>query len=114
LARSIAITGDRLLFTEDSDLRIFDISDPTAPTESGSERLGLGAYIDLLGEYVVLGLEWVGVQIMRIDEPSRNATLDTFDTADRPDDVFVSGELIYVADGNGGVYILRLVDAPDS
>jgi hypothetical protein len=108
-AVSMAIQGDRLLFGESSDLSIYSLADPASPVELGIRRLGLKPRFDVVGDYALVGLEWVGVRIMDFSDPSSIQILDTFDTADRAVAVVIVGDYVHVADQEGGYYLLRMV-----
>jgi len=107
--RDVLVDGDRLLFGEGSDLTLYSLEDPANPVKTGTRRLGLGPRFDIIGDHAIVGLEWVGVQIMDLTDPTDIRVLDTFDTADRPASIAAVGDLIYVADQEGGFYVLRYV-----
>jgi len=91
-------------------MRIISVEDPASPHELGSFQLGLTPYFASVGEYLVAGLGWKGVELLRVSDPTDVRRIALVDTARGPLDVAVSESLVFVADGDGGLYVMRVED----
>jgi hypothetical protein len=87
-------------------LRIIDISNPTAPIEVGFYNTWGASNLTVSGSYAYVPTD--RLRIIDISNPTAPTEIGFYDT---PGDVYVVsmvGENAYVADGIGGLVILRL------
>ncbi len=110
LARSVTTVDDVVFFSEGSMLRMISVADPSHPVEVARKIFGLGAAVAIADDIAIVGLEWVGVRLFSIADLTQLIELGGFDTADRAGDVAIAGDRVYVADQQGGLYVLRLVN----
>jgi hypothetical protein len=110
LAHSVARRGDVVYLSEGSQLHVLSVADLSSPVEMGRYMFGLTAHLASVGEYLAAGVGWIGVELLRVSDPTDIRRIDRFDTAAGPLDVAVSERLVFVADGDGGLVILRVVD----
>lgn len=54
-----------------------------------------------------------GLRVVRIDDPARPTEVSHYETPGRAWGIYVSGGLVYVADGSAGLLILRRAGAAD-
>lgn len=109
-SRSLWVDGDRLYFGDGTYLRTLSIEDPAQPVELGLCVPGLSPVIDQCGEHIIVGLGWRGVRVFNLSDPAASYEITGHDTGDRAAAIDVVGDLIYVADHHGGMYIFRLVE----
>ncbi|MCK5806207.1 MAG: hypothetical protein KAI66_25470, partial [Lentisphaeria bacterium] len=114
LAVSVFAADDVVFLGDGSILRIISVSDPSHPIELGMNALGLGPRVSVVGEYAITALEWRGVRILSIADPTYIHEVTGIGTADRAVGTALSGDYIYVADQDGGLFILRLVLEDDA
>ncbi len=114
---SYSIFSDRnyLYVGTESGLYIYDISDPSNPVEIGSIYNNNFAVtgIFVLKNYAYLGcVNWpnYSLRILNISDPTNPQEVGVYDLPNSPNNVFISGNLAYVADGQGG---LRIIDVSD-
>jgi len=95
---------------DNSGLHIFNISDPANPIEVGSYVGGLNAYapVSKVGNYVYLPGRYNGVYIIDVSNVANPVLAATVDTAGRAQNVVVSGDYGYVADGSDGLIIFNV------
>lgn len=108
---SVALAGETLLAAESNRaLNFLDLSDPANPAyfECGL-ALGVSLHdVAVMGDYAVLALNWDGVGLMPLDDPSRAEFSDRrkLDTG-YVDYLLVLGELIFTPGGSGGLHVFR-------
>ena len=93
----------------DTGLHILDVSNPLSPVLLGS--YDDGGYVEALavsGTLAFLAIEDHGLQILDVSDPYSPVLLGIYDTED-PCGVAVSGEVVYVPDGAGGLVILEVM-----
>ena len=93
-------------------LKIFDVSDPSNPFETGrfntTEGFALAVFVS--GNYAYLANGVGGLLILDVSNPYHPDTLVRFNTSGQSKDVFVSGDYAYVADDNNGLQIIDISD----
>lgn len=98
-------------------LRIIDVSDPSTPHEVGLCELPytlfstdpMSLYVSGSYAYVVSGWKG-GLRIIDVSEPSNPQVIGYYDKLGGAQDVCVSGNYAYIADGDAG---LRVIDISD-
>ncbi|MFX0208065.1 MAG: Ig-like domain-containing protein [Candidatus Hodarchaeota archaeon] len=91
-------------------LRVFDISDPSAPFLADSFSTSYssqGVYV--YGDYAYVAVGSNGLQVIDISDPTTVSGVDIINT-DYARDVFIAGNYAYVADAGSG---LRVIDISD-
>jgi hypothetical protein len=94
---------------------VVDISDPLNPKKVGYLEIGYlapGGWAQSIfasGSYVFLAAMKEGLVVIDVSDPTNPEEVCRYDTYGIASDVFVSGEYAYVADGDGGLLILRLI-----
>ena len=109
-AYSIVLIGDTAYLGESSSMRIVSVADPLQPVELGLHVFGLGTRLATTDGLVIAGLGWQGVRLVDPSDPSDVEWLARFDTAGHARTMAVMGDLIFVADEDGGLVILRVVE----
>ena len=110
LSRLVLADNDIVFYTEGSRMYAVSVRDVTNPVEVGRKNFGLATRMDFAGEYLAAGVGWKGVELIDISNVDDMRVIASFDTASRAYSVTVVDNLIYVADEEGGVFILRLVE----
>ena len=108
-AKSLSVDGARLCLGEGPFFRVFSIEEPESPALVGEQMMGLGPQVEAVSDYAVMGLEWRGVLVLDLTDLEDLPTVASLDTADRPGGVDVVEDLVYVADREGGLFVIRLV-----
>jgi hypothetical protein len=109
--RAIAVLRNiaYLIIEPDGGLQIIDVSDPTAPVllKTGASNFGT---VHIAGDYM-FAASGIGLKKMQILDVSTPVTLKPRSTYALPDlfrDIQLVNDLVYVADGGGGLQILRI------
>jgi hypothetical protein len=107
-AQSVYVAGDRL-YTANGQygLQICDISMPTAPLLRAHKLWANTSYVRAAGDLLYTASSY-GVQIIDVHDPADPLPRATFTTIDHPRRIQVVGDLVFVADGDGGLLILRV------
>lgn len=87
-------------------LRIFDVSDPAAPVETGHAPAGWARGLALSGQYAYVA-DGGGLRIIDISDPSQPQQAGYFDGPAQANDVAVAGNYAYVSEYVSG---LRSID----
>ncbi len=108
---TVAVSG-RLAYVGDRTfgLRVVDISDPTAPFEIGALDMPLGAScqdVVVAGDLVYLATGFKGLHVIDVSDPYVPLEVGFYQSPGTADSVAWVDGLIYVADGQGGLLILR-------
>lgn len=117
-ARGVAVFGNyAYVAAQESGLHIIDISDPRTPVERSSfntRGMAWGVYVkeflSSLLAYVADDAE--GLRVINVSNPSAPSEMGFYDTEGLAGRDYVAthpalGDVIYVADAMGGLYILR-------
>lgn len=110
LTYSIDVDGDTVYLGESSVLRIVSAADPAKPVELGARTVGLGVRLAVADGLLAVGAEWQGVRLADASDPADVEWVARFDTAGSARRVFIVGDRIYVADQDGGLVVLRMVE----
>ena len=102
-----------------SGVQILDVRDPASPKEVGVVELpgepvaitldGNHAYVAVWGASAVTG----SLAVLDIADPGAAHVVGNFALPSAPFDVTVSEELVYVGDGDGGLFILSSDVVPE-
>lgn len=113
----VALSGDYAFVTAGSNgsasyYHVIDISPPTAPTIAASRTTyGVATYyVQTLGNYAYFEAGAAGVAVVDITDPRNPVNVTSVDTPGGPDDLFISGSHLYIADFCGGLQIMDLVN----
>ena len=106
---AVAVAGHYAYVTDFGDLRIIDVSDPAVPVAVGILD------IDLHLETVVVSgnkayAAWVDLAVIDVSSPTNPVLLDRFDTSGVPAAAFIANAHLFVADGPGGLSVVRLCE----
>jgi hypothetical protein len=94
-----------------SGIKVVDITNPDAPALVGGANYdtpGLAQSLSVFQDYLFVADGDAGVQILSIQPSGQLSLMDTIDTSGSAVQLaFVSGDSLYVADGNGGLVVLH-------
>jgi hypothetical protein len=106
------VAGSYAYVVDGNSLRIIDVSDPTAPIETGVLEPSGSLYdVAVAGSYAYLANSTRGLRIIDVSDPADPAEVGLCDTPGNSVGVAVAGNYAYVADGSGGG--LRIIDISD-
>jgi len=108
-ARSVFFVGSRAYVSEQSRLAVISVDDPTQPAEVGAFHAGLRTSVQIIDDIAVVAFDWRGVALVSFADIANPQEIALIDTADRANDVCVQGDLAYIADQSGGLYVFRIV-----
>lgn len=115
---NIVVAGAYAYVTDGVRLRIINVTNPAVPTQVGvyESPTGFVRDVTVTGEYAYVadGVfdplsddDSRGLRIIKVTNPAAPKEIVSFDTIGGPSGVAVSDEYVYVADGEGGLLILR-------
>jgi len=106
---SMAQSGDYLYTTENSSLKIYNVSDPSAvslvSTTTGIGTLNSIVGITIDGDYAYLTVQGVGLEIFNISDPASPTNVAIIPIGDYIEKVTVADGRAYVADSTTGVLV---------
>lgn len=126
LAQDVFVTGGpstgsgrRYAYVADlgSGIRVVDVSDPTRPVEVGAyDTPGFAEHVSVAGDlstgsgrlYAYVADVGGGLRVIDVSEPATPVEVATYDTPGTAWGVSAAGRHAYVADGSGGLVILKL------
>ncbi|UCC85582.1 MAG: thermonuclease family protein [Anaerolineales bacterium] len=112
-AWGVGVAGNYVyVATRSFGLRILDTSNPILPIEVGSydpPRYASIYGVALAGNYAYLAAGAAGLRVVNIADPTNPTEVGFYDTAGTAEDIVAAHGYIYVADGLGGLVILRFV-----
>lgn len=113
----VSVTGNYAFLAGDEDLLIFDISNPSSPilignyskTILGSDYINPWMATEVLvsGNYVYVAARYGDFSIFDIRNPSSPFLKGSYDAAGGICDFSVSGDYVYIASYDDGLYILK-------
>jgi hypothetical protein len=107
-AHGVAVAGNYAYVAGGMGIRIIDISNPAAPSETGFyDTPGLAQELAVAGNYVYVADYHDGLRIINVSNPAAPSETGFYDTPGIAIGVTVSGNYAYVADGLEG---LRIID----
>ncbi|MHA1821821.1 MAG: hypothetical protein ACTSU2_06090 [Promethearchaeota archaeon] len=93
----------------DSGIAVWDIENPSNPTVSDTLVLGDYAYsLDIWGDFIFVAAGSAGVYMVNITDTSNIFMLFNYNTTGSAKDIMVSGDYVYVADGNNGLLCMPI------
>jgi Ca2+-binding RTX toxin-like protein len=100
---------------DSSGLQIINISNPAAPSLSGTyDTTGSANGVEVVGNYAYVA-DWdSGLQIINISNPAAPSLSGSYDTTGYAQGVQVVGNYAYIADREGGLKILNVSDFTSS
>ncbi len=114
-ARGVDVVNSLVYVASASSLHILDASVPSNLTEVGEyNSVGWAADVSVEGSYAYIADTWVGLHVVRIDNPSEPTKAGEYRTPGgySVDGVAAAGDHIHVADSEGGLAILRFTLLP--
>ena len=114
-ARGVDVVNSLVYVASASSLHILDASVPSNLTEVGEyNSVGWAADVSVEGSYAYIADTWVGLHVVRIDNPSEPTKAGEYRTPGgfSVDGVTAAADHIYVADSEGGLAILRFALLP--
>jgi hypothetical protein len=106
--RDFELAGQRLYAASTTALQIYDASDPQALPLLGSLDVPDPRDVEISGTLAYVASD-SGVQVVSAADPAQPHLLASYATFAAASDVEVVGDLIYVAEGEGGLEILRYI-----
>lgn len=105
----LALDDNRLYVVGDGGLSIWYVSNPFAPVKLGKLAGVLPAHdmTTVGGTLLYLAQGEAGISVINVGNPGAPQLLDSYDTPGTANIIRVSGDRIVVADGAGGLRILR-------
>lgn len=99
------------LYAAEKGLRVYDLSNPAAPTEIFYQDSTHNSVRDLTvsGNYAYLSKDYDGIYILDISNPSRPEAIGSYDLT-YAQDLFLSGKYLYTAGYHDGLIILDVSD----
>lgn len=105
----IDVSGDYVYLAHSGlGLHVVDVSDPTQPVQAGVFHTGEYADygdVEVVGEFAYMG-EGKKVRLIDVSDPLLPMQVDSYTTADYVEDLAVTNQYVYVANGGGGLMIL--------
>lgn len=108
-AWSVVVSGSLAYVSDAADLAVLDISQPDAPALLGQWSTSGQIYAAaLLSGYAALADASNGVRLIAVQDPAHPQEAASYNTSGYTQGIAASGDLIFAADGNPGLVILRL------
>lgn len=111
-ASGVAVASGQVAVTDYwEDLWLFDVTNPSAPQNTGS-FMGSNYPVDveLTGTYAVLAEQSSGVRVVDIGDPANATETAHLATPGSANSVVVEGGTLYVADGEAGLTVVDFAD----
>jgi hypothetical protein len=105
-AQCVEVVGDFVYVGTQFNLLILDVSDPTSPTEVGSFWTGANS-VKVVGDYAYVGDPIGRLHLVDIKNPLALREAGYFETFGFVWDIDVIEEYVFVANGDGGLIVLR-------
>ena len=105
-ATGVAVTGNTAYVADCSSLRIINVSDPAHPTEVGSAPRTIRD-VAVMGNYAFTADDGVGMGVVDVSNPAQPTEDGFYRTLDSAERITADENYVYVADGNGGLLVLR-------
>jgi hypothetical protein len=110
--RAYVAVLDWSLSTPKGGVQVIDVSDPLQPQTAGFLKLPFGAFdVQIEGQYAFIAGGEAGVYVAGASDamdPARMRLVGHVDTAGSVRRVFVAGDELLVADGEGGLLIVQI------
>ncbi len=114
-AQDVVVQGSRAYVVDsaagpEGGLLVVDVSDPANPTLAGSINLTEPVAVSVVGQQAYVALRKGGVVLVDVSNPAAPVLRAQYKTPGSAHNVLVQGTMVYVADYNGGVQILQVVE----
>jgi len=108
-AENIAVQGNYAYTVGgwNTGLKIIDISDPTNPTQVGQDNKYSSYEIAVHDDFAYIADGNDGLWIIDISNPAQPAEVGWYNAGGSARDVFVNGNIVYVASYDAGLYVIR-------
>ena len=108
----VAVSGNYAYVVDgNNELQVIDISNPAAPTLSGSLVIGAAGFVELSGNYAYI-VGFSGLQVVDISNPAAPTLAGSLGFSIGPyiynADLAVSGNYAYVVDGNNELQVIDI------
>lgn len=109
----IQVVGNRMYAAASGDIKVFDVSNPSLPSLIGSYTpTGSVSSLYVAGNIAYLALSLPGrLEVVDLSNPTVPLPLGSYDAPDQSygvQDVRVLGDLVYLADAEGGLLVLHV------
>jgi len=111
-ARGVFATEDAVYIADHLHVMIFPMGGEVFEEIGRIQALANEHDVIVQGSLVFVEASWAGVSIFDLSEMASPRRVATFDTAGRPQALQIVDDLLFVADGDGGLLILRIVQSP--
>jgi hypothetical protein len=104
--------NNALIASQNSDLRILDVTSPANPSVSSFYTLPMDSIIldaSLQGQFAYLGTD-DGIVVFDISDPKGGTPVGTYKAPNRIKRISISGNYAYLVDEHNGFYILDIAD----
>ncbi|MCB2210761.1 hypothetical protein KQI52_01465 [bacterium] len=111
-ARDVALTGDHAyIATDESGLRVLDISDPTAPVEVAYSRSSVPALgVAIQGDYAYVAASYSGLRVIDISDPTAPVEVGVCSNVQGARNVTVDGNYACVSCETAGLQVVNISD----
>jgi len=110
-ARSVDVAAGVAYVCDRSRLSLFDITQPSNPTQLGSTPSSDEALsVVVVGDFAFIAAGAAGVDVVSVSDPADPHVIATLDTPGHAYNLHEHDGLLYVADGTGGLQIVDVTD----
>jgi hypothetical protein len=108
-ARGVYVVGDYVYVAAGgAGLRVIDVSNPITPVEVGVYAPQFARSVFVAADLAFIATEQSGLWVIDVSDPAAPVAVGDFDTTGSANGSYVTDDDAYVADGVGGLVILRL------
>jgi hypothetical protein len=109
---ALDVSEERVYLIAGSELHTIDVSNPVSPSLMSSYRVSGAQEVQVINNVAYIASQSKGVQVVDVSNPQAPITITSYDTPGHSYDLEVVGDLVFVADIDGGLQILRLQYPP--
>ncbi len=106
--QDVQIVDDTAYMAGEQGLWTFSLADPSQPALLGIEYGDIAKDVHVVGERAYLTRD--GVSVVSVADPTQPVEVAAYEM-DGTNDLYVVGEYVYVANGSGGMAVLRVTEA---
>lgn len=108
-ATRLSVTGDKAyVVVRNRGLWTLDVSDPTSPRERAVNYVFFLMAVQSWRDVLVTAGGSNGVTLLGLADPAAPQSIATYDTPGAAWDLAVADDHVYVADGDGGLFVFRI------